>query len=83
MWRLAVVTVVLSLWQPHTGLVILQDGQGGSLQAELGQDLSLMCNYQVMGDSLYSIKWYRDDQEFFRFIPAGWFTLDNSLLTTD
>ena len=77
------VTVVLSLWQPHTGVVILQDGQGGSLQAELGQDLSLMCNYQVMGDSLYSIKWYRDDQEFFRFIPAGWFTLDNSLLTTD
>ena len=69
MWRLAV--VVLALSQPHTGVVILKEGQGGTLQAEVGQDLSLMCNYQVMGDSLYSIKWYRDDQEFFRFIPAG------------
>ena len=69
MWRLTVVLLALS--QPHTGVVILQEGGGGTLQAEVGQDLSLMCNYQVMGDSLYSIKWYRDDQEFFRFIPAG------------
>ena len=69
MWRLAV--VLLTLCQPHTGVVILKSGDSGTLQAEVGQDLSLMCNYQVMGDSLYSIKWYRDDQEFFRFIPAG------------
>ena len=24
-----------------------------------------------MSDSLYSIKWYRDDKEFFRYIPRG------------
>ena len=52
-------------------MVILRDGDGGPLLAELGQDLSLLCNYEVMSDSLYSIKWYRDDKEFFRYIPRG------------
>ena len=52
-------------------MVILRDGDGGPLVAEVGQDLSLLCNYQVMSDSLYSIKWYRDDKEFFRYIPRG------------
>ena len=78
MWRLVVTVVVLTVSQPHTGVVILKDGQGGTLQAEVGQDLSLLCNYQVMGDSLYSIKWYRDDKEFFRFIPAGLSTIISS-----
>ena len=41
------------------------------LQAEVGRDVSLICNYQMMGDSLYSIKWYKDDKEFFRYIPRG------------
>ena len=52
-------------------VVILRDSDGGPLLAEVGQDLSLLCNYQVMSDSLYSIKWYRDDKEFFRYIPRG------------
>ena len=69
MWRLALLLLALS--HSDTGVVILKDGDGGPLQAEVGQDLSLLCNYQVMGDSLYSIKWYRDDKEFFRFIPRG------------
>ena len=46
--------------------------QGNSLQqVEVGQDVTLICNYQMMGDSLYSIKWYRDDKEFYRYIPNG------------
>jgi hypothetical protein len=38
---------------------------------ELGSSLSLSCNYQLEGSSLYSIKWYRDNMEFFRFTPSG------------
>ena len=65
----------------------MKDLDSSPLLAEVGQDLSLFCNYQVlithltkddrvyddqvMGDSLYSIKWYRDDSEFFRYIPKG------------
>jgi len=38
--------------------------------AELGGDLSLVCNYELEGDELYSIKWYRDEQEFYRYQPS-------------
>ncbi|KAG0718658.1 hypothetical protein GWK47_052014 [Chionoecetes opilio] len=36
--------------------------EGGAVQLE--------CEYDLEGDELYSIKWYKDDREFFRFVPA-------------
>ena len=53
------------------------------LRAEVGQDVSLFCNYQMMGDTLYSIKWYRDDKEFFRYIPRGEKTLKFEIKSED
>ena len=35
-----------------------------------GQNSKLNCNYDMEGDKLYSIKWYRNGQEFYRFIPS-------------
>ena len=35
-----------------------------------GQDSTLSCLYDMEGEQLYSVKWYKDDHEFFRFIPA-------------
>ncbi|XP_076373896.1 uncharacterized protein LOC143258594 [Tachypleus tridentatus] len=34
-----------------------------------GEAVELTCAYDLEGDNLYSIKWYRDDMEFFRFVP--------------
>ena len=47
--------------------------KGGSplVHAETGQDISLTCDYELEDDILYSIKWYRDDKEFYRFRPRG------------
>ena len=42
-----------------------------SPQAEVGHPVTLGCDYHLEGDSLYSLKWYRDDREFFRYIPQG------------
>ena len=50
---------------------MVKEEGSGLLREEVGQDVSLFCNYQMMGDTLYSIKWYRDDKEFFRYIPRG------------
>ncbi|PRD35684.1 UNVERIFIED_CONTAM: hypothetical protein NCL1_10749 [Trichonephila clavipes] len=32
----------------------------------VGDVIKLTCRYDLEGDTLYSIKWYRDDVEFFR-----------------
>ncbi|XP_076373893.1 uncharacterized protein LOC143258591 isoform X4 [Tachypleus tridentatus] len=34
-----------------------------------GKEVKLTCLYDLEGDRLYSIKWYRDDKEFYRFVP--------------
>ena len=46
--------------------------------------VELMCNYQVEGDAqLYSLKWYRDNVEFFRYIPTGSLADVDSLANVD
>ncbi len=35
-----------------------------------GQDTKLRCIYDMEGDKLYSIKWYRNGHEFYRYIPS-------------
>jgi hypothetical protein len=36
---------------------------------QVGESSSLRCDYDLEGDSLYSIKWYKDNQEFYRYKP--------------
>ncbi|XP_021963894.1 cell adhesion molecule 2 isoform X2 [Folsomia candida] len=35
-----------------------------------GQPVRLECHYDLEGEALYSVKWYKDQHEFFRFIVA-------------
>jgi len=39
-------------------------------QLVLGQSASLLCNYDLEGTQLYSVKWYKNGQEFFRYMPS-------------
>lgn len=34
-----------------------------------GDNAILICNYDMEGDSLYSIKWYKGRREFYRYTP--------------
>ncbi|XP_064469317.1 uncharacterized protein LOC135383975 isoform X2 [Ornithodoros turicata] len=36
----------------------------------VGREARLKCAYDLEGDILYSVKWYRDDVEFFRYVPS-------------
>jgi len=38
--------------------------------ADFRDDLSLDCRFDMGGEQLYALKWYKDDHEFFRFMPA-------------
>ena len=35
-----------------------------------GENAVLGCLYDLEGEQLYSVKWYKDGSEFFRFIPG-------------
>lgn len=34
-----------------------------------GESANIICSYNLEGDTLYSIKWYKGRREFFRFTP--------------
>jgi len=34
-----------------------------------GHSVELRCDYDLEGASLYSLKWYRGDEEFYRYVP--------------
>ncbi|XP_023951944.1 uncharacterized protein LOC112055885 [Bicyclus anynana] len=34
-----------------------------------GQPAQLECEFELGGDTLYSVKWYRDNEEFYRYMP--------------
>ena len=36
-----------------------------------GDKVDLRCNFQLEGENMYSLKWYRDNVEFYRYIPSG------------
>ncbi|XP_011870339.1 PREDICTED: uncharacterized protein LOC105563385 [Vollenhovia emeryi] len=40
-------------------------------EAEVGTTIELRCEWHLLGGSLYSVKWYKDDHEFFRYLPDG------------
>ena len=45
-------------------LRVLEDGSDSVIQAELGRDIALSCDYDLEEEEevLYSIKWYRADK---------------------
>lgn len=46
----------------------------------------LECHYDLDGDALYSVKWYRDGLEFYRYVPRDMppaFIYDQSGLSID
>ncbi|XP_053211737.1 uncharacterized protein LOC128395351 [Panonychus citri] len=38
----------------------------------LGEAVELTCSYELDNDKLYSVKWYKDGVEFYRFVPNDW-----------
>lgn len=52
-------------------LRVLDEAGGGGrmVYAEVGQELSLSCAYDLEEDVLHSLKWYRGDKEFYRYLP--------------
>ncbi|RWS22984.1 hypothetical protein B4U80_03821 [Leptotrombidium deliense] len=37
-----------------------------------GESVELTCSYDLQKDRLYSVKWYKNDVEFYRYVPKDW-----------
>ena len=49
---------------------------------QVGDTLVLGCNFVIGPDQLYSVKWYKDNMEFYRwelFVSTSWFILSMPL----
>lgn len=34
-----------------------------------GEKVCLLCQYELEGETLYTLKWFKHEQEFFRYTP--------------
>lgn len=38
----------------------------------LGESVELTCSYELDDEQLYSVKWYKNEVEFYRYVPNDW-----------
>ena len=38
--------------------------------ANEGDVITLICRYDLGRDAIYSMKWYKDEQEIYRYVPT-------------
>lgn len=37
-----------------------------------GEKAVLECMYELEGDSLYAVKWYKENEEFYKYVPKSY-----------
>ncbi len=38
---------------------------------DTGERTKLLCDYDLQRDAIYSLKWYKDGKEIFRYVPTN------------
>ena len=38
---------------------------------QVGENVDLICDYELAGEEIYSVKWYKDGQEIFRCVSKS------------
>jgi len=63
--------ILLSLASTVLGLDVTSRFNNRTKYVELGKDFTLGCDYELdEGEQLHSLKWYRNEQEFYTFQPS-------------
>lgn len=70
MWEVICITAIcLAAHVPGTGSLAMK-GVTVPKQLILGQSATLECKFDLEGSKLYSLKWYKNGEEFYRFMPS-------------
>jgi len=68
-WRKVFLSIMMKLFILHTsgvhGVEVLDDWALPTV-VQKGDKVDLRCNYKLEGENMYSLKWYRDNVEFYR-----------------
>lgn len=76
MWKIHHVTAAVVVAVVVTSLRLVQDVDGLLLTSVkvpahpvAGESVSLKCEFNMEGDDLYKVTWYKSDAEFYRYLP--------------
>ncbi|CAH0723649.1 unnamed protein product, partial [Brenthis ino] len=57
------------LFNPRVSICLRVVGISVPSLKQRGESVTLTCDYDLEGGKLYSVKWYRDNEEFYRYMP--------------
>merc|ERR1712127_941270 len=66
-WNFFFAIVFHHLIAGGNSIQLLQVSVPSVIQA--GEEAVLLCDVDLESDNLYSVKWYKDREEFFRYVP--------------
>lgn len=64
-----IMMIIFNLTKGLRGVEVLDDWVLPTV-VQKGDKVDLRCNFQLEGENMYSLKWYRDNVEFYRYIPS-------------
>ncbi|XP_035211375.1 uncharacterized protein LOC118185602 isoform X1 [Stegodyphus dumicola] len=80
-FHMTCISVIMSLWEILTFIIlqalvmtkafriVMLDVPSPTI---LGESVELTCSYELDDEQLYSVKWYKNDVEFYRYVPNDW-----------
>lgn len=69
LWEILTVTFLQALVVTKAFRIVMLDIPSPTI---LGESVELTCSYELDDEQLYSVKWYKNDVEFYRYVPNDW-----------
>uniref|UniRef100_A0A2L2YLG2 Ig-like domain-containing protein n=1 Tax=Parasteatoda tepidariorum TaxID=114398 RepID=A0A2L2YLG2_PARTP len=80
-FHMTYISIIMTLWEILTFIIfqalvvtkafriVMLDVPSPTI---LGESVELTCSYELDDEQLYSVKWYKNDVEFYRYVPNDW-----------
>ncbi|XP_055929949.1 uncharacterized protein LOC129960503 isoform X1 [Argiope bruennichi] len=69
LWEILTFIILQALVMTKAFRIVMLDVPSPTI---LGESVELTCSYELDNEQLYSVKWYKNDVEFYRYVPNDW-----------